>query len=575
MQEALPHQFRLRFEDIVLVLMLAVPTLLAEHEAPQAVFHSEWTAALGLVVLLVARAFSREASLSLSPALILLWMGLALAAFWPRAWGVTGHGSSMAYPLYGAILLIAAGFARGTAPGRAGTSIASGLLLCALVQSIVAACQLFDLELGGLVLAKAYAAVYGNVGQSNHFADLCWLGLAGLLYLFARGHLRLSVFVAVAVWLNLMVAACASRGAWLYTGLFLVYALWLWARRHAHEIARQLWPAMTLIAAISITAQFAASLGLFEHFGLMSAAGRLAAHESNGQRLHDWHIALQAIAKHPWLGAGPGAFYSLTIEAAIAGPQQVFPMLGENAHNLVLQLGAELGLPLALLVVALGVAWLARNLAATPTPERVFALCGLGVIVLHGMVEYPFWYSYFAIPAGLLWGLGEADGRSLPRFALPRAGVTGAAIVGALLLGWILHDWIVLRVGRTTLDADDMHWSSPRLVETRRSLAAVSDWSLFADQARILAIQAWKPERASAVTLARACDATWRVLPDWSAMIQCANAYSAVGNEAELDRVMITLCRGFPSYHKLLREWLARTPDLGGPPPAARACLAP
>jgi O-antigen ligase len=564
---------RLRFEDFLLLLMLAFPTLLAEHEAPQAVFYSEWAAALGLVLLLLVRAFAREA-LSLSPSLVLLWLGFAVAAFWPREWGLTGPGNAFGYVLYAGMFVLAASLARGVDVERSGSLIAGGLFLCALMQSIVAAFQLFDLELGGLVLKKAYAAVYGNVGQSNHFADLCWLGLAGLLYLFGSGTLRRPALVLFAVWLNLMVAACASRGAWLYTGLFIVCAIWLWARRREHAAAQRLWPAAIVIVVASIAAQLAASLGLFEHFGLLSAAGRLAAHESNGQRLHDWHVALGAIAAHPWLGAGPGAFYSLTVESAIAGPQQVFPMLGENAHNLLLQLGAELGLPLVALIVVLGFVWLVRNLLAAPTLERVLALTGLGIVVLHGMVEYPFWYSYLVIPAGLCWGLGEAGEVRRLRLALPRAVVAGVAIVGVWLLAWALHDWVAIRSARIALDADDMQWSEPELAETRRALAAVSDWSLFADQARIQSIQAWKPERATAAALARACDGQWRVLPDWTAMIQCANAYSSVGNEAELDRVMVTLCRGFPSYHKLLREWIAREPDLGGPRPDSRACLA-
>jgi O-antigen ligase len=562
---------RLRLDDFLLLLMLAFPTLLAEHQAPQAVFYSEWAAAFGLVLVLLARVFSRE-RVSLSSSQVILWLGVAVAAFWPRQWGVTGPGNAFGYLAYAAMFVLAAGCARGTDVQRSGTLIAGGLFLCALMQSIIAAFQLFDLELGGLVLKKAYPAVYGNVGQSNHFADLCWLGLAGLLYLFGSGALRRSALVLFAVWLNLMVAACASRGAWLYTGLFLVCAMWLWVRRREHEVARRLWPAAILIVLVSIASQLAASLGLFEHFGLLSAAGRLAAHESNGQRLHDWHVALRAIAAHPWLGVGPGAFYSLTVEAAIAGPQQVFPMLGENAHNLVLQLAAELGLPLAALIVVLGLVWLVRNLLAAPTFERVLALTGLGVVVLHGMVEYPFWYSYLVIPAGLLWGLGEAD--EARRLVVPRAAVAALAIIGVLLLAWTLHDWVTIRSARLALDEDDMHWSEPELGESRRALAAVSEWSLFADQARIQSIQAWTPERSTAAALARACDDRWRVLPDWTAMIQCANAYSSVGNTAELDRVMMALCRGFPSYHKLLREWLAREPDLGGPRPDTRACLA-
>ncbi len=562
------------FEAGLLVATLAFPTLMAVHQAPQAVFYSEWLAALGLVILVGIHTQSRERRLVLSLSTALLWVSFVVAAFWPRVWGAGGGpGSALGYALYLGVFVFSASLVCGKHTDGAGSPIAVGLLCCAAGQSVVAFFQLFDMDLGGLVLKKVYAAVFGNVGQSNHFASLSWLGLAGLLYLFAHRKVSFVLLAALATWLNLMVSASGSRGAWLYTALFLVASIWLWVRGRNEAAVRRLARAAGMIALISIGAQVAASLGLFERFGLLSAAERLTAQGSNGQRLHDWSVALRAIGTHPWLGAGPGSFYQLTVDAAVAGPVLPFPMFGENAHNLALQLGAELGIPLVAVVVVLGVGWAWRNLMAAPTPERVLALTGLGVVVLHGMVEYPFWYSYFVIPAGLFWGLGEAGGRAGTRFALSRITTVVCFTVGLSCLGWVMHDWIVVRSAHVVLEVGNSQWSDPRIPEMRRELAAISDWSLFADEARIQAIQAWRPERAGASKIASDCDTSWRVSPDWTAMIRCSNAYAAAGRAEDTLRIMTALCRGFPSYHKLLREWLRREPDLGGVRPETLACL--
>lgn len=81
------------------------------------------------------------------------------------------------------------------------------------------------------------------------------------------------------------------------------------------------------------------------------------------------------------------------------------------------------------------------------------------------------------------------------------------------------------------------------------------------------------PTRASVPQIARTCDARWTRKPDWTVMINCAVAYAATGQSHSLDRVLLTLCRGFPRYHSLLREWVDESPDLGGLKIVGRACL--
>ncbi|MCL2657546.1 MAG: Wzy polymerase domain-containing protein [Betaproteobacteria bacterium] len=449
--------------------------------------------------------------------------------------------------------------------------LAGAFLACALLQSLCGLAQLFGAQFGGLVLAKLYHLVFGNIGQANHFASLLWLGLAGALYLYLEQKLPFAGLALLGAWLALACAASASRGAWLYTAAFAVLALYAGLRQG--NTARRMMLGGLAIAGLSALAQFVVSYGhVLDVFGVTSSLQRLDDASSNGQRLHDWHIAWEAIKAHPWLGNGLGSFYRLSVEAAIAGPGKPFPMLAEHAHNLPLHLAAELGAPVVVAVCGLVGYWLVRLLRMPLTPERFFALCGIFVIGLHSMVEYPLWYTYFIVPMGLFCGIADADNERLPKFGIPRPVVFIVLILSFAMLAWVTRDWLLLRAAYTSWNAQGQKTASEERERTRKQAARISDYSLFAAEARNIALQTWLPAKETSPWMARQCDVYWKIRPDWAVMIHCAVAYAAIGEAENLDRVLTTLCRGFPKHHALLYEWIRTEAVHGGLPIEAQAC---
>jgi O-antigen ligase len=553
-----------RLTGLLLFAALAFPTLISLHQSPQSVFWSEWFAPFLLLAALGIRVSDRDDAAMNLPLAGLAFVALALAL----ALRLAVEGGGMGWPVYLLLLVLAMPLG---CDRRFSAFIASGLLGCALLQSLAGLLQLMGLELGGLVMTKLFRLAFGNIGQANHYANLIWLGLGAALYLFQTRRLAFPVFAVIAVWLALASAASASRGVWLYTAAFALLALW--AKFKGGAAMQRAFVGGLVILVASVGAQLAVSYGhLLDVFNVTSSLNRVGDASSNGQRLHDWAIAWQAARAHPWWGAGIGSFYSLTVEAAIAGPEKAFPMLAEHAHDLPLHLAAEQGFVVALLICGGFALWFLRQMVRPATPERLLALCGLAVIGLHSLVEYPLWYSYFIIPAGLFFGLAAADPAEV-RIGLPRGLVHALVLIAFATQAWIMVDWRTVQTTSSFWNQKGRELSAAERAKLEKNLASVSRYSLFSDEARNQQMIVSELTAATVPAFARQCDARWTHKPDWTVMIDCAVAYAATNQNAPLDRVVLTLCRGFPQHHALLREWIDDAPELGGLAITGRACL--
>ena len=125
-------------------------------------------------------------------------------------------------------------------------------------------------------------------------------------------------------------------------------------------------------------------------------------------RLDIWSDTLSLIKAQPWTGVGWGQFnFAWTLTPFAWRPAG----LVDNAHDLPLQLAAELGVPAAATIFGL-LLWSiwrplrrVRGLAGVSGTTARCALMIVLVIGLHSMLEYPLWYAYLLLPAAWAWGL--------------------------------------------------------------------------------------------------------------------------------------------------------------------------
>lgn len=129
-------------------------------------------------------------------------------------------------------------------------------------------------------------------------------------------------------------------------------------------------------------------------------------------RLETYRATLRLIADHPWFGTGQGTF-ALAFPAYRSSNVSVWGTW-DMAHNTLLQLAADMGIPLAaIVIVAWGVIFAVLFRGALIRRGGLFcpvaALAVAVLAVLHSMVDFSLQISGYAIVALALVGAGLAQ----------------------------------------------------------------------------------------------------------------------------------------------------------------------
>lgn len=264
----------------------------------------------------------------------------------------------------------------------------------------------------------------GNLRQPNQLATLAIWGLLAASYLLRRTPW---LWAVASLPLLLTLFATGSRVGVL--SLALIVGVALVRSRRARSGQRKAWLMAGLTALV--LAWFAAS-----------AFTRDTANSALAQRLSLWRDVWTIIEQTPWFGVGWGQLnFAWTLTPLSARAPDVF----DHAHSLPLHLAAELGLPMAVCVLALlGLTlWFSRR--AGRTRAGATAQLMLATVLLHSLFEYPLWFTYFLLPSAflLVWlvaaGSSSANsGGDLPRVsALPIATTVIAIVcIAAAMYGW-------------------------------------------------------------------------------------------------------------------------------------------
>jgi O-antigen ligase len=420
-------------------LACAAPTLLAWNVAPSATFLNQalafalwgWfvfaSATLAGPPLPALRA-ARDAVLALA---------LCIAAtLW--SWGPGALPTSLALSLIGALLAgglvlwhgaaIGGEFTAGRAAARrAFGAFCTGWLAAGLAGSAIAAIQVFAPSLadGQWIAASGIAGrAVGNLRQPNHLSSVLLWACVALIALHEFRRWPLAASAALGAVLVVAVVLTASR-----TGLLSVLLLAAWGAldRRLARTSRALLLAAPLVYAAAWWGLAWWSDAAGQRFG---GAARLAETDISGSRFGIWADTWALVREHPWFGVGVGEFNLAWSLTPFPGRPTAF---FDHAHNLPLHLAAELGLPLATLVLGLLVAAALRVLRAAWREADGHAgtmlRCSfvmVAMIALHSLLEYPLWYAYFLLPA--LWVFGLALG-----LARPAVGAAPAAARSPLL----------------------------------------------------------------------------------------------------------------------------------------------
>ncbi|MDO8789360.1 MAG: Wzy polymerase domain-containing protein [Sulfuritalea sp.] len=474
----------LNLATLVLFCALLLPFTLTYHRYPIPSFYQEWLAiflALAAAILVASKNLGARFDLPFAA-----WIPLALlpSVLLHLAVGndLIVHGP----PLYlisigSAVLLMIVGRKLGS-PKEAiplADVMAAALVTGALLSCVASWHWRFQT---GVFDPLPWSPRGGWFGQRNQNALHIWLGVIGISHFVLNRKLSWFYFLVCIEMLTETAIYTQSRSVYLYAGCGLVLGVWAAARSSSRDTQRRLL-LISFLPVIFLGAIQGARLLLDRDLGGDSdAIQRYApATVSQDARLGLWLTASQITRANPWVGSGPGSFIRESWVLSDSLPSTV-PMTvpATHAHNLFLQIGAELGAPTALAMAGLMLAWLVCALRQTDWERHWLHVAIPLAILTHNQVEFSLWYLFFLVPTAL--AMGAASPRT-GGTVVPALAVLVVAVLGFGLAARLSQDYQVL---------EGVTEKSPAEHETLPSLLAAAKHPIFGAWASTsIATQAW------------------------------------------------------------------------------------
>lgn len=533
--ESLPADNNLAFKSLTwtVAALFVIPFFWYRRSLPLPSFYGEWSAIfLGFIALLAWLAGQRDRLsipyLAFVPIGLALLIGLQLAVL-PDL--VSSHVRlGMVYLLFSAAMMTASFNAK------------PWFKIETLAIAILAGCLL---NCGH----DWYAIVFGNakipdaLGQKNNYSDYLMLGVISLCYLHSQKRLGVFLFLLLLAPLVITAATLARRTVWCH---FLVLVVLTLITAYKSPNRGMVWPALVATGLFSLTSLLLPHINsLLPHLGpARSSLTRLLDSSANEfgdrSRLWIWKSAWQMALDHPWLGVGYGNFDWTFFTTKADYADGAYWGRVEHAHNIFLQLFAELGIT-APLIVLIGLAsWLKSQYHQSFSNRNWWLWNGLAFIGVHSLLEYPLWYAYLLAPFAVL--LGITPQRSL-EIRLPNSfRLLGAMVIVAagLASANLLNNYLRLESFIIRLSADQ------RRIDP-------SELDAIARQDAVLRPYTW-PVKASLAQIDEHNAAEWlpffrqanHFIPYPDFVLKEIIALKLTGNDSEAEALAKTLSHAFP-----------------------------
>lgn len=432
--------------------------------------------------------------------------------------------------------------------------LATGWLVAALGNALIALLQYFDLE-NGMYPWIAYTLPgypLGQLFQPNLLATLLVVGGWASAWLMRERRVPTWLGAAMALLLIAALASTASRtGAVLFLASMLALA-W-WGRATPGPTWRIVCAALAAYVVSALVLPYVGRelLGLPIERDLFGRFRSGIAAEGCSSRLILWSNMLELIAVRPFQGWGAGSLLHAHYSFPFEGVR--FCEKLSNAHNLLLQSAFVFGVPLTGVFVALA-AWVivkTKPWAARATDAQL-GISILAMLGIHSMLEYPMWYGNFQV-AGL-WAAYLVyrgnDGRLLTDFFGARADrLRGLVVLLAIpLLGFVA--WQYIKVSQPYLPP------SERIASYRDNpVEKAQDLILFRDHLLIGQMVQTELNPRTASIVYRAAVEAIKVAPDPQVIIPLIESAALLGMGAEVQQQMKLFERAWPTEYG---AWLER-----------------
>ena len=432
-------------------------------------------------------------------------------------------------------------------------------LLAAVLSSLIGLQQLFHFHsvFDSWLTVPVSDRLVANLGQPNHLADLLALGLISLLLLRARGELGILATLASASLLLFVMGLTGSRSTWLYLFSIALTAMWGGLRGKNNHLVFAAWlllPAYALVQWIS-----SLIVGYMNIESMTSAERLLSSGDAISLRWPKWQHAWSLFLDAPLMGAGFGRFAWTMFDAPGFSPE-VSNLEGpaEHAHNLILHLLAEMGLPAAFLVCAFTLVWAWRLVLSGYSREHWWLLAAATILGLHSMFEYPLWYAHFLGVAAILAGLSETAFMTI-QIRFGRALVFTILLLGGFNLVNLTRDYV--RIESVIGFSSRVGQEVGRISADVQILADINRDSLLAPYATLAVAFGIRPDPVHLREQLEVCELAQRFSPSKNIVFKYAVLLALAGESQKAEQQMRKAVKAYPGdvpeVIRQLKGWVA------------------
>ena len=334
--------------------------------------------------------------------------------------------------------------------GSSITWLALAFVFVGVASTVVAFAQTFELweHSSWIVRMPSLRRPGGNLAQANHLATLLLMACASVVFLYEskKTSAALSLFILALFCLGLAVTESRTGGL----SLAVLLTWWLFKRPAIGSRVSAWWAAVVAGTFALFYVTWPTFFNAF-YFQTNEQGARLDVSDS---RFELWRQMLEAVSLRPWSGWG--------IREVAKAHNQVVDRYASSlpltySHNFFLDLAVWVGVPLAVVFIVAGAAWLWRRVKRINSLQPWFCLAVALPFAVHSQLEFPFAYAYFLAPVMFLLGYMEAALGTPPLFKVKLPLAAGALLVTSALLVWSAVEYFKIEEDFRIVRFEAMH----------------------------------------------------------------------------------------------------------------------
>lgn len=274
-------------------------------------------------------------------------------------------------------------------------------LVAGFSSSLIAILQWVGLTENKLfVMGLIGSRPYGNMAQPNHLATFLCVGIFSLWYFFEKYKINNFIFLFLIIIFSIAILLTQSRTAWLILLLFFIFLSINFKNYNLRLSLKKIGFISSSIVFLGIAIPYF-NLILSTDFNITKTFTLLERATSGYQRLEIWNQMVHAIIEEPWSGYGWNQTTAAQFNVInyIHNKEWV-----TSAHNLILDILVWCGIPLGFLIIIYLLYIYIKIIKSISDLESIFSFLTISAILIHSLLEFPLYYSYFFMPFGLLVG---------------------------------------------------------------------------------------------------------------------------------------------------------------------------